>query len=86
MRRRRARKMAAVIGGAVMVLAVGAGPVFADPGERPGWGIGDTGHAHEDGPPGQDLEGENERPGYGTGDTGHVHDDGPPGLDLDEGD
>ena len=84
MRRPGARKLAALVGAAVMVLALGAGPVLADPGERPGHGNGDTIHLHEDGPPGQDLEGENERPGWGTGDVGHIHDDGPPGQDLDD--
>ena len=88
MRRPRARKLAALVGAAVIMLALGAGPVSAVPGfgDRPGNGGGDVNHDHEDGPPGQDLESENERPGYGGGDVNHGHEDGPPGQDLPDDD
>ena len=78
-----ARKLAALLGAAILLLALAAGPALGapGPGERPGWGNGDTINVHED-PPGLNTEGENERPGYGHGDTNHAN-DGPPGLNLD---
>jgi hypothetical protein len=79
MERRYARRVAALVAAAFLLLGVAVGPAFAVSGfgERPGYGNGDTNNVHSDGPPGQTTE--NDWPGWGYGDSTHFHEDGPPG-------
>ena len=82
MERRHARKIAALVVAAILLLAVAVGPAFAVSGygDRPGYGSGDSNHNHDDGPPA--LSEENDWPGWHNGDSNHDTEDGPPGLNL----
>jgi hypothetical protein len=85
---------AMLLGGVVGTAYAGVAPVGLP--ERPGSGLGDINHCHEDGPPGLNSEGENERPGWGglnpqgtlssqgraIGDQTYDHEDGPPGQNT----
>jgi hypothetical protein len=87
------------ISAAAVMLLAGAAPAAPRPSDAEagpravaeGWLVlaADKNHVHGDGPPGQNLDGENGRPGYGHGDKNHFEPDtgehdGPPGQDLED--
>ncbi|HYN70187.1 MAG TPA: hypothetical protein VEX41_08250 [Candidatus Eisenbacteria bacterium] len=84
MERRHARKLAALVAAAILLLGVAVSPAFAVSGfgERPGHGYGDSRNEHSDGPP--PMTGEDDWPGWGYGDSVHGHEDGPPGQNLED--